>query len=93
MSYYALEDVEVSQAEIGACPVCKHPTGDCVGESHFRGGALFTPKRKPDPAETFSLPERVYEEYEDDGKIKKRLLYAMGTRVRPAEARRLGFLK
>jgi hypothetical protein len=93
MSFYSLEDAEMSSVEIGPCPVCKHPTGDCIGDSHFNGGVMFKPKRKPDPAETFSLPERVYEEYEDKGKMKKRLLYAKGTRVRPAEARRLGFLK
>lgn len=94
MGFYALEDIEFSVAELGPCPVCHHPTGDCVGDSHYQGAAFFKPKRKPDPGETFILPERVYEETENPktGKVTKKLLYARGTRVRPSEAKRLGFL-
>lgn len=94
MSFYAIEDIEFSAAEPGACPVCRHPTGDCVGDSHYKGAAFFKPKRPPDPGETFSLPERVYEDVVNPktGKTTKRLLYARGTRVRPSEAKRLGFL-
>lgn len=95
MSFYSLadQDIDFLPAEEGGCPVCKDSTGNCTGDSEYHGAVFFKPPRRPDPAETFSLPERVYEEVVENGKKVKRLLYAKGTRVRPAEAKRLGFLK
>ena len=92
--FIAIDGVEISEAESGPCPVCKHPTGDCTGDTRYSGAALFRPKSRPDPAATFIIPERVYDVQEDPvtNRKRRRLLYQRGDRVRPEVAKTLGFL-
>lgn len=84
--------MEILYADRLPCPICGHPTGDCVGESHYNGQINFLPKVKPDPGATFRVPKRIYEEVEINGKMVKKLLYPIGAAITTEEAQRLGLL-
>jgi hypothetical protein len=85
-------NVTVLKADRQDCPVCGGKHGDCVGDSKYFGGINFIPKRPDDPTATFIVPKRIYHEVDINGKKVRRLLYAKGARVTPAEAQRLGLL-
>lgn len=74
------------------CPVCKHPTGDCVGDSQYHGRIEFLPKKIDDPRATFSVPRRIYQKKFVNGKKRKVLLYPIGARITFEEAKRIGLL-
>lgn len=56
-------EVIVSLADRQPCPICGHPTGDCVGDSgppHHVWGLGDVPSMEDD--QTFLVEENVYEE-------------------------------
>ncbi len=88
---YGLTEVEVLTADRLPCAVCGHPTGDCPGEHPLTG--IVEPKRNlADPLATFIVPERIYEEEIVNGRTYRRLIYAVGDRIRMEEARRIGLI-
>lgn len=89
--YNSTSDIVVLEADRKPCIVCGHPTGDCVGDSHWQGAAHFVRPVK-DPAATFTVPVRVYLEKLSGQRWVKTLLYAVGTRITPTEARRVGII-
>jgi hypothetical protein len=82
--------VEV-HAERGMCPVCRHPTGDCVGESGPPLHVIPYIERAHRNA-TVRVPQRVFEESYVGSKRVRRLLYPAGALITPAEARRIGLV-
>lgn len=84
--------VTILSADRQNCPVCGGKNGDCVGDSRYSGSMTFVPKRPDDPRATFSVPKRIYENVDVNGKSVRRLLYPVGARITPEEAQRLGLL-
>lgn len=85
-------NVEVLHADRKDCPVCGTRHGDCTGDSRYMGAINFIPKKLDDPRATFSVPKRIYENVELNGKTVRRLLYPVGARITPEEAKRLGLM-
>lgn len=77
------------EAEAGPCPVCGEPNGNCRGESTYSGSVTFEPPTRENPGATFTVANRVYEEVKEHGRVVKRLLYPIGARITPDEAKRL----
>lgn len=84
--------VEILRSDHGACPVCRHASGDCVGDSPGLESSINFVRKVDDPSATFSVPERVYESFLQGTRKVRRLLHAPGDRITPKEARRLGLM-
>jgi hypothetical protein len=85
-------EVEFVAASAGPCPVCGAAGGNCRGDSEFHGTINIFPSQRNDPRATFRVPHRIYEEVQVGSRTVKKLLYAKGDRITPAEAKRLGLL-
>ena len=91
------DDYEIADFEPGRCPVCGVEGSNCKSEheqEYLNKSILFAPQspREEDPLATFIVPERVYQTSIVGSREVKRLLYPKGARIRPEEAKRLGFL-
>lgn len=76
-----------------SCPVCGETGTNCRGEYDYDGAIQFIPpKPSDDPGATFTVPHRVFSETTVGKRTVRKLLYPVGARIRPAEARRLGLL-
>lgn len=84
--------VEILYANRSPCPVCAHPTGDCVGHDPGIESSVTFTRKVVDPNATFTVPERVYETILQGKRRTRRLVYAPGDRITPTEARRLGLM-
>lgn len=89
-----LPDIRVSGASREPCPVCGHPTGDCVGagkapESLIGSSPLETLKE----IQTVYLDEDVVVEREIvPGKFTKIIKYRAGSQITVEEAKNLGLI-
>ena len=81
---YMLNGIEVLSADRGPCPVCGHPTGDCVG-----AGEKPVIHNSP----TFFLEKDVYEQKAITSSISTSVVkYRKGTHIPMSEAIRLGLV-
>lgn len=89
-----MEHMEILRADRQPCPVCGHPTGDCVGDSpppsHIAGAGLFPSFRHE---EMIKVNEDVYEEILVSEFTTMRVLVATaGTYVPRSVAIRVGII-
>lgn len=87
--------IEFSGLDRSPCPVCRNSTGDCVGDEHDPNSfhmMEFKQAEKPDPAATFIVQARVFTEQQVGKRTVRELLYAVGDRIRPEEAKRVGLI-
>lgn len=81
---YSINGIEVVSGDRGPCPVCGHPTGDCVGV-----------EEKPiiHNSPTFFLEDDVYEQKPITSTLSTRVIkYRKGTSIPMSEAIRLGLV-
>lgn len=82
-------------SERGACPVCHHPTGDCVS-GHEADLIHILPLRDepPGPDATVTVDREVTETRALRGTTRttRVTIYKPGDRITPTEARRVGVL-
>jgi hypothetical protein len=83
-----------SPADRQPCPVCGHPTGDCVGESesptHISG---FKTNDDPKQVTTFQVKEDILEEVEIVQGVKTKIIvHRKGKMISIEEAEKLGLL-
>jgi hypothetical protein len=89
------DNIKISPADRQPCPVCGHPTGDCVGEStaepdHIIGFGVEEPN--PD-AQQFVVKEDVYVERQLTPTTKTRVLVAVaGKVISVTQAKNLGLI-
>lgn len=93
LGYPEYHRVDFSGFEGGNCPVCGAEDGNCKGNGEFDHMIEFKPEAKPDPAATFSVPQRIYTEEQIGSRIVRKLLYGIGDRITVVEAKRLGLLR
>lgn len=88
------DDVFISRATRDTCPVCGHPSGDCVGEivapNHIVGiGVMESLKEK----QTILVEEDIYEERQITPFFKTNVLvHKKGSYVTIEQAKKLGLL-
>lgn len=85
--------VNLVGAQPGGCPVCKHPTGDCKGDSEYHGRVTFVPQSLNNPLATFRVQKRIYQEEQVGSKTVRTLLYPVGASITIEEAKRLGLVR
>jgi len=88
------DNIKITPADRRPCPVCGHPTGDCVGEnsepSHIIGFGVNEPN--PD-AQQFVVKEDVYVERQLTPTTKTRVLVAAaGKVISVTQAKNLGLI-
>lgn len=89
-------DVVFLTADREPCPVCGHPTGDCVGDTppSVAPRVQFAPLEKPQAKEPMVLVEEdIWQDVQITALTKTRVLVAKaGTQVSLTRARELGIV-
>jgi len=93
-SYQIGDNIRVSQADRSPCPICGHPTGDCLGESekpdHIAG---FGPSQPNPDAQQFLVEHDVIEERQLTPTIKTKVLVVpAGKFISVTQAQKLGLI-
>lgn len=92
---YSENGVSYSKATRQACPVCGHPTGDCVGDQ-LPPKTIFgyNTNSSFDLNQTFLIEEDYFEEREIAPKLFiKILVYPKGKKIPLLKAKEMGFIK
>lgn len=90
-------DVTRFGSDRGPCPVCGHPTGDCISEGLPETSPVrvqFAPLEKPKPDDpTVLVTEDIWQDVQITSLTKTRVLVAKaGTYLPLAKARELGLV-
>jgi len=93
-SYMIGDNIKITPADRSPCPVCGHPTGDCVGENsepdHIVG---FGPDAPNPDAQQFVVKEDVWVERQLTPTTKTRVLVApAGKVISVTQAKNLGLI-
>jgi len=88
------DNIKITPADRSPCPVCGHPTGDCVGENsepdHIVG---FGPDAPNPDAQQFVVKEDVWVERQLTPTTKTRVLVApAGKVISVTQAKNLGLI-
>jgi hypothetical protein len=90
-------EVKIARADRMPCPVCGHPTGDCVGDSEtLRQETVwgFNTNSSLDESVTFYLEDDYIEEREIAPGITTRVvIHKKGKSIPLGEAKRLGLIQ
>ncbi len=86
-------DITFQQTDfLGDCPVCGSPGGHCTGDSTFDHMVTFETRKPPGPDATFIVDQRIFAEQQQGSRTVRKLLYAVGDRITPEEAKRVGLI-
>jgi hypothetical protein len=94
-SYSMLDGkVRVTSATRGPCPVCGHPTGDCIGDSAPPKKIFgYDTNSTLDQNLTFLVEEDYYEEREiTPGLVTRRLIHKKGSQIPFHRAKEIGLI-
>jgi hypothetical protein len=92
---YGIDGIRVSPADRQPCPVCGHPTGDCVSSESNPPARIigFATDLQGNEVPLHFVEEEVWEERQITPYTKARvLLYKRGDKITLSEAKRLGLL-
>jgi len=92
--YTVGDNIKVSPADRQPCPVCGHPTGDCVGDSSKPNHIVGFGTDQPNPeAQQFLVEQDVFIEKQLTPTVKTKILAApAGKIISVAEAQKLGLI-
>ena len=83
-------DVSFAEESEDYCIICGASGTACCGKSYNTESIVFVDAEPAnDPAATYRVPHRVFDEKESNGRVTRTLLYAAGSWIRPERARRL----
>jgi len=92
---YIYGDIRLIRADRSPCPVCGHPTGDCIPENHIPPERIFGVGVFPslDKDQMFVVEENIYEEKQiAPRQTIKVLKYRKGQAIPLSTARELGLI-
>ncbi len=84
--------ISFAETDFGPCPVCHTEGGNCAGDGMFDHMIDFSMSKPPGPEATFRVQERVFTEQRQGSRVIRKLLYAVGDRITPKEAKKLGLM-
>jgi len=94
-SYMIGDNIKVAPADRSPCPVCGHPTGDCVGDGGSKPDHIvgFGPDGPNPDAQQFVVEEDVWVEKQLTPTVKTKVLVApAGKVISVTQAKNLGLI-
>lgn len=88
------DNIKLSQADRQPCPVCGHPTGDCIGDSGAPDHIMGFGANEPNPdAQQFVVKEDVFVERQLTPTVKTKILAVpAGKIISVIDAKKLGLI-
>jgi len=89
------DNIKVAPADRSPCPVCGHPTGDCVGDGGSKPDHIvgFGPDGPNPDAQQFIVEEDVWVEKQLTPTVKTKVLVApAGKVISVTQAKNLGLI-
>ncbi len=91
--YVVGDNIRVSQADRSPCPVCGHPTGDCVGDSPKPKHIAGMGTNMLESSQTYLVEEDIIVERQLTNSIKtKVLVHPKGKFISVTEAKKFGLI-
>jgi len=94
-SYMIGDNIKVAPADRSPCPVCGHPTGDCVGDGGSKPDHIvgFGPDGPNPDAQQFVVEEDVWVEKQLTPTVKTKVLVVpAGKVISVTQAKNLGLI-
>ena len=92
-SYTVGDNIRITPADRSPCPVCGHPTGDCVGESPKPDHIAGLGTNMLETSQTYLVEEDIIVERELTNSIKTRILvHPKGKIISVTEAKKFGLI-
>lgn len=93
---YLFGDIKILKADRLPCPVCGHPTGDCIPQDHKPTTKLFGIGLFPsvDNEQMFTIERDIYEEQEIlPNQTVNVIKYRKGQQISISTAREMGLVE